>query len=333
MIRARALEFAAPRDVRLVELELAEPRADEIVVRTLYSGISTGTELLAYRGQIDPDLPLDEEIGTLTQTFSYPFRYGYGCVGIVERSNAAVGPGTVVAVLHPHQDRLVCRPADAVPVPAADARLATMLPLVETALQITLDVGDAFADPVVVTGLGSVGLLTALLLQRAGARVVGVDPVRARRLLAGDVDVEAVAPDAAPDRVASLTAGHGVPVVVEASGNPAALASSLPLLAHEGTALVASWYGTKPVTLALGRDFHRRRLTIRSTQVSTIPARLSARWTIERRRKRAAALLAELPLKRLATHEVPFERAPEAFRMLDRGDGDVMHVALAYERS
>jgi threonine dehydrogenase-like Zn-dependent dehydrogenase len=122
----------------------------------------------------------------------------------------------------------------------------------------------------------------------------------------------------------------GVPLIVEVSGDPRALASALPLLAHEGTALVASWYGSKPVNLHLGAEFHRRRLTIRSTQVSTIPSRLSGRWTLKRRREHVMRLLGELPLKRFATHEFPFSRAADAFAALDRGDEDLMHAALTY---
>ena len=105
----------------------------------------------------------------------------------------------------------------------------------------------------------------------------------------------------------------GVPIVIECSGNPAALAGALELLAHEGTALVASWYGSNPVTLPLGGRFHRRRLTIRSTQVSTIPAALSGRWSHGRRLAHAVDLAATLPLAALATHTVPFERAGEGY--------------------
>ena len=104
----------------------------------------------------------------------------------------------------------------------------------------------------------------------------------------------------------------GVALVIEASGNPAALAGALRLLAHEGTALVASWYGTRDVTLPLGGAFHRRRLTIRSTQVSTIPARLSARWDRPRRQREVVALLGSLPLDALATHTVPLRRRAAA---------------------
>ncbi|HEX2050168.1 MAG TPA: zinc-binding alcohol dehydrogenase [Actinomycetota bacterium] len=323
-MRALALQFVAPRKLALVERALDEPARDEILVRTLYSGISSGTELLAYRGEIDPDTPLDDTIGALGGTFSYPFHYGYACVGVVESSSGDLGAGTLAFAFHPHQDRFVCATRDAIVLGDVDARVATMFPLVEIALQITLDAAPSLGDTVVVTGLGCVGTLAALLLQRAGARVVGVDPSSARRALAAELDVEAVAPENARARAADA------PLVVEASGNPAALAQALPLLAHEGTALVASWYGTKPATLALGAEFHRRRLTIRSVQVSTIPARMADRWTVERRRAHAVRLLGELPLKRLATHVYPFARAADAFDALDRGDDRAMHVALSY---
>jgi 2-desacetyl-2-hydroxyethyl bacteriochlorophyllide A dehydrogenase len=324
-MRALTLQFVQPRTLALVEIDLPEPRPGELLVRTLYSGISSGTELLAYRGEIDSGLPVDESITSLGGTFSYPFRYGYSCVGIVERSESPIKPDTMVFALHPHQDRFLCPAEDALVLPDVDPRIATLFPLVETAFQITLDADEVLDEAVIVVGLGAVGMLTALLMQRAGARVVGIEPSSRRRGLAAQLDVDAVAPGDA--RVAGE---GGVPLIVEVSGDPRALASALPLLAHEGTALVASWYGSKPVNLHLGAEFHRRRLTIRSTQVSTIPSRLSGRWTLKRRREHVMRLLGELPLKRFATHEFPFSRAADAFAALDRGDEDLMHAALTY---
>jgi threonine dehydrogenase-like Zn-dependent dehydrogenase len=143
--------------------------------------------------------------------------------------------------------------------------------------------------------------------------------------------LETVAPDELDDAAAKATDAAGVPLVVEVSGNPAALASGLRLLAHEGTALVVSWYGTKPVSLPLGAEFHRRRLTIRSSQVSTIPARLAAEWTLERRRRAARDLLHELPLEALATHSFPFPAAALAFEHVDHPPAGLLHAALCYE--
>jgi threonine dehydrogenase-like Zn-dependent dehydrogenase len=125
-------------------------------------------------------------------------------------------------------------------------------------------------------------------------------------------------------------APRDIPLVVEASGRPEALASALGLLAPEGTALVASWYGNKQVALPLGAAFHRRRLTLRSTQVSTIPAALRSRWSIERRRAASVELLSALPLHALATHRFPITAAAEAFAALDRGEEGLLHAALCY---
>jgi len=303
----------------------------EVLVRTLYSGISSGTELLAYRGEVDPGLALDEALGGMAGSFTYPFRYGYCCVGRVVASTSTVPDGTLVVALHPHQDVLVAPVADVVPVDGHPPRLATLLPLVETALQISLDAGPVAHDLVAVTGLGVVGLSTALLLQRQGAEVLASDPAPWRRDLATSLGLRSVAPEALAEAVAAATGGRGAPLLVEVSGSPEALTSGLAVLAHEGTALVASWYGTKPVALPLGGAFHRRRLHLRSTQVSTIPSTLSGRWTVGRRRQVAAALLSSLPLERVATHEFPFPDAAAAFAALDRGEAGLMHAALRYE--
>jgi threonine dehydrogenase-like Zn-dependent dehydrogenase len=211
-----------------------------------------------------------------------------------------------------------------------DSRVATLFPLLETALQICLDAGEMLYEQVVVLGIGVVGILTASLLQRSGASVIASEPRAWRRRAAEAFGVRAVTPEELVEEVDACTGGRGVALLIELSGQPAALAGGLALLAHEGTALVASWYGTKPVTLPLGGSFHRRRLSLRSTQVSTIPARLAPRWTIARRRAVARELLGELPLKRLATHEFALGQAQEAFDAIDRQAEELLHVALRH---
>ena len=328
--RAKALWFVAPRSVELRDCDIPEPGVGRVLVRTAYSGISPGTELLAYRGEIDETVALDDTIPALSGRFAYPFRYGYSCVGRVERGSG-LKEGTSVFAFHPHQDRFVVPAEDALEIGGIDPRTATLFPLVETALQVRLEADVEPDRAVVVAGLGIVGLLVALLLQRSGTHVLGSEPVAWRRELAGSLGVDSVAPQGLDDRVAAATGGRGAPLLVEASGNPAALADGLRVLAHEGTALVVSWYGTKPVALPLGAEFHRRRLTIRSTQVSTIPARLAVEWSWERRRQVALELMGELPLGVLATHEFPFADAAAAYRQVDAGEPGLLHTALCYE--
>ena len=327
-MQAVRLLFVAPRRVQLAPVDLPELGPGRLLVRTRYSGISTGTELLGYRGLLDPDLALDERIASLGGTFGYPFPYGYSCVGEVERSDGSLPAGTLVFAFHPHQDRCVVDGDDVVALPpGTDPRVATMFPYVDTGLQLSLDAGQVARETVVVLGLGAVGVITSLLLQRAGATVVAADPSEDRRELAASLGILAVEPEEVPSHLPS----EGVPLLLELSGSPTALGGALDLLAHEGTALVGSWYGRQQVELPLGGAFHRRRLTIRSSQVSTIPAPLSGRWDVGRRRRVAVALLGDLPLAALATTEFAFEEAPAAYRALDSREAGVFHVALRYQ--
>jgi 2-desacetyl-2-hydroxyethyl bacteriochlorophyllide A dehydrogenase len=330
-MKGRVLRFVGPRRVGYAVVDVRPPADGELLVRTRWSGISTGTELLAYRGELDAGSARDETIGSLGGRFEYPFAYGYSCVGEVSTSHVDDLPeGADVFAFHPHQDLFTVQGSDVVIVDKVDGRIATLFPLVETALQVSLDAGPRLEEPVVVMGLGPVGILTAALLDRAGAEVVGVDPRLDRReaaVLFGVPAVDVIEIDAVVDQ---LTSGAGVPLVVDATGHPPALAHALELLGHEGEVLVCSWYGTKDVSLPLGREFHRRRLQIRSTQVSTIPAHLAGTWDVQRRRRVATTLLSELPLKLLTTHDVAFDQAAEAYAALDRGDAGLMHVALRY---
>ena len=318
-VPARALFHTAPRRVEIRELPAPRPAAGEVLVRTLSSGISGGTERLVYRGEIPADLALDDTIDALGGTFSYPFAYGYACVGEVAES------GQRVFAFHPHQDVFTAQLSELVPLPAVDPAAATLFPLVETALQVTLDAGSGYRDRVIVLGAGVLGLLTGLLLQRAGWRPLLAEPQEWRRALASSLGVSAMAP-------AELVSEE-VPLVIDASGNPDAPAMALDLLAHEGTLLIASWFGTKPVVLPLGGAFHRRRLTIRSTQVSSVPARLSGTWTRSRRRQETVALITELPLAQLCTDVFDFGHAAEAFQAVDQGKPGLMHAVLTYDRS
>jgi len=329
-MKARAVHFVAPRRVELREVDLPDPSEGSIVVATEWSGISSGTELLAYRGEVDPGLPLDETLGALAGTFTYPFRYGYSAVGRVVHRAGPLREGQLVFAFHPHQDRFMVDAQQAVAVDGLDPRAATLYPLVETALQVCLDAAPRLGETAVVVGLGAVGILVAALLARAGAVVLGSEPEPVRRAAAEAFGVRAIAPGEIDEVVAAETGGRGADLVVEASGNPRALAASLGMLAHEGTALVCSWYGTKAASLPLGAAFHRRRLALRSTQVSTLPAALTARWDRGRRAKLAWRLARELPLPVLATHEFPFERAAEAYACVDRKDDGLIHAALRY---
>ncbi|MGH2775527.1 MAG: zinc-dependent alcohol dehydrogenase, partial [Actinomycetota bacterium] len=254
----------------------------------------------------------------------------YSVVGRIHESRCSLKAGATVFCFHPHQAHLLAVQEEMIDVSGVDPRIATLLPLVETALQISLDAGPVTHQPVVVMGLGAVGILTGALLSRAGATVLAADPLPWRRAVAQSFSLSSVDPLELKSHVDDLTEGRGTSLVVEVSGNPGALSDALELAAHEGTVLVASWFGIKPVSLPLGGAFHRRRLTLRSTQVSTIPARLAAEWTKKKRVEAALSLMKELPLDLLATHEFPLSQVSNAFHAVDSSTDGLIHAAINY---
>jgi 2-desacetyl-2-hydroxyethyl bacteriochlorophyllide A dehydrogenase len=246
---------------------------------------------------------------------------------------ASTASGALVFVHHPHQDEYVVDESLAVRLPTdADPEAATLLANLETATNVVLDAHPHLGDRVVVLGQGVVGLLITQLVRRAGASlVVAIDPIASRRELARARGAhEALAPEDAAAAVAELTGGLGADLAIEASGAPAALSQALDLVAFQGSVVVASWYGAKPVALPLGGVFHRRRLRMVSSQVSNVDPALAPRWDRARRLGYARSLLGELDLAGLVTHRFPLERAAEAYRLIDDHPDAAIQVLLTY---
>ncbi|HEX9014727.1 MAG TPA: zinc-binding dehydrogenase, partial [Chloroflexota bacterium] len=254
---ATAVWFPAARRAELRREPLAAVGPADVAVRTIASAISHGTEMLVYRGQIPPDLPLD--LPTLRGGFGFPIKYGYASVGRVEEVGQGVErvrEGDLVFVHHPHQDRYVVPASMAVALPAGlDPERGLFTANLETAVNVMLDAGIRLGERVAIFGQGVVGLLLTQLARRAGAGlVVTVDPVAIRRALSKGVGAdEALAPDAGlPDEIKRLCGGSGADLAIEASGNSEALQQAIDSVAFQGTVVVCSWYGSKPATLMLG---------------------------------------------------------------------------------
>jgi 2-desacetyl-2-hydroxyethyl bacteriochlorophyllide A dehydrogenase len=335
-IEARALWLTAPRTAALRTESVPSPGPGQVRLRMLASALSQGTELLVYRGQVPADLPLD--LPTLAGSFAFPIKYGYAAVGRVMdigEGVSALAPGDIVFVHHPHQSASVVPAELPVRLPdGLDPTLGVFTANLETAVNVLLDTQLHLGETALVFGLGTVGLLIAQLLRRAGAgRVIGVDPLARRRRLALDVDLdEALAPDdELVERVRALTDGRGADVAVEASGAGAALQAAIEAVADEGTVVVVSWYGVKPVTLMLGGHFHRGRVRLRSSQVGRLDPALAPRWERKRRLAVALDLLPQLRLAELISHRLPFACAPDAYRLVDEHPDEVTQVVLTYD--
>ena len=337
-LAARALWFTGPRRAELRDERVAAPLAGEVRIRALASGISQGTELLVYRGQVTPDLPLD--LPTLAGSFAFPIKYGYASVGRIHdvgRGVTALAPGDLVFTHHPHQSAYVVPATLPVRLPpelGRDPALGVFFANVETALNALLDTPLRLGESAVVFGAGTVGLLIAQLMFLAGAsRVVVVDPLATRRERALTVGADAaLAPgDDLAAQVVASGGGRAPDVAIEASSAPNVLQAAIDVVADEGTVVAVSWYGTKPVTLALGGHFHRGRVRLRSSQVGQLNPTLGLRWDRARRTGVALDLLARLRLEPLITHRIPLARAAEAYRLLDERPEAVGQVVLTYE--
>jgi 2-desacetyl-2-hydroxyethyl bacteriochlorophyllide A dehydrogenase len=214
-----------------------------------------------------------------------------------------------------------------------DPQVGVFLANVETAINIVLDAAPRLGERVAVFGQGVVGLLITQLLRRTGVSLIMVvDPIARRRELACQLGADvALAPeDVAAGNIHGLSEELGVDLAIEASGNAAALDQALGAVAFGGTVVVCSWYGTKPVSLTLGGAFHRRRLRIVSSQVSTIEAALQPRWTHRRRLALACELLPKLELGALISQRFTVEQAAEAFALVDQHPEQTVQVVLTY---
>ncbi|MEV6840568.1 dehydrogenase [Streptomyces sp. NPDC051133] len=319
---ARAFWLRSPGHGELRDLTLAEPAADEVLVRALYSGVSRGTETLVFRGQVPENQHAAMRAPFQEGDFPGPVKYGYLNVGVVEEGPDAL-VGRTVFCLYPHQSRYVV-PVSAVTVvpervPAGRAVLAGT---VETAVNALWDAAPLIGDRIAVVGGGMVGCSVAALLTRfPGVRLqlVDADPARAKTAEALGVDF-ATPGDALGD----------CDLVVHASATEAGLTGALSLLAAEGTVVELSWYGDRRVTLPLGEAFHSRRLTLRSSQVGTVSRAARAGRGYADRLALALDLLADPALDALITGESAFEDLPDVMPRLASGEIPALCHRISY---
>lgn len=324
---ARQFWIREPGQGEIVAADLPPRQEGEVRVRTLFSGISRGTESLVFQGRVPPSQWEAMRAPFQEGDFPAPVKYGYASVGrVVAAPDSGPGSGLLgrtVFSLHPHQD-LYQIPAEAARplpegVPPARAVLAANL---ETAVNACWDASPAVGDRIVVVGGGVVGLLTAWLCGRVpGTRVRVVDPVSAREAACRALGV-AWSPEP-PDRA-------DADLVVHASGTPAGLETALRAAGKEATVVELSWYGDGPVAAPLGEAFHHRRLTLRSSQVGSIPPGRAPRWSHARRLDLALELLAEPALDVLLTGESPFAELPSVLARLAEAPGDALCHRIRY---
>ena len=333
----QTLFFTAPREIEIRDEPLPALRDDEVLVETLCSAISAGTEMLIYRGRFPRDVETDSAIAGLRGRFEYPLAYGYACVGRVTGIGKSVHrdwENQFVFSFQPHTSHLITTPDSLFPIPKSlSPESACFLPNMETAVNLVQDGSPILGERVMVFGQGVVGLLTASLLKEFPLEtLVTADCFSLRRDASLAQHVVASLDPNAPDFQTLLSgyAPDGFDLTYELSGNPSALNDAIQLTRFSGRVVIGSWYGDKQSPIDLGGAFHRSRIKLISSQVSTIAPELSARWDKSRRFAVAWEALKRIQPQKWITHRFPLSQAAEAYRLLDERPHETIQAIFTY---
>ena len=342
-MKRTSIIFKNPREIELLQDSLPPPREDEVLIKTHLSAISPGTEMLVYRGQFPPNLPVDKNITTLAHDFTYPLKYGYSSIGRVVETGPAVSNDwldRLVFCFHPHESHYVAHQNQLIPVPGdIDPADAVFLPNMESAVNFLMDGRPIIGEAVAVFGQGVVGLLaTAQLATLPLSCLVTLEKWPLRRKKSLDAGAHATFDPAAPDLQNELAAlfesrcrNKNADLIYELSGNPKALDQAVENAGFDTRIVIGSWYGTQNATLDLGGKFHRNRIRFISSQVSTLAPEFSGRWSKDRRLDVAWEMIRRIKPADFITHRFDIHQAGEAYDLLNERPGEAIQVVLTYE--
>jgi 2-desacetyl-2-hydroxyethyl bacteriochlorophyllide A dehydrogenase len=337
----RTAVMTGPLAASVIDADLPPLGPRDVLIENLYSGISAGTEMNFYRG-LAPQLShhQDPTTGLFTAVdgspMVYPFAYGYAAVGRVREIGPAVEglePGQLVFSYSSHSTASVVSFSEVVALPElADPRVGVLNANLNTALNGVLDAHPNYGDVVVVSGLGTIGMLAVAILSRMGVTIYGIDAVPERRALAeryGATSTFAPGPDVAAV-IRGLTGNRGADIVIEASGASPALNEAIRIVGYCGTVIALSWYGGTFESLNLSREFHHLRPRIVATQVGGLAPHLGPLWSMPRRQGLVSDLLATLDLVPLMTHEFDIEDAADAYACVHSRPDDLVQCLIRY---
>ncbi len=281
----------------------------EVIIKSLFSLISLGTERLVAKGEVPKSMYTAMKVPHMQGDFSFPLTYGYSVVGKV-----IDGPATMlnknVHLLHPHQSMIKTTPdvCSIIPsgIPPKRAVLASNL---ETAINAVWDSGVSIGDKILVVGYGLIGALICEILSNImGVDVVSLESDPNRQTLAKNNGLDAISTDQATARKFDIA--------INTSANQNGLQSCINAVGYEGVIVELSWYGEKSVNINLGHDFHHLRKRIISSQVSTIPVQKRGGWDFERRKNLVFKLLQSSVFDTMLDHEIKFDTSPDYFDQL-----------------
>ncbi len=333
------LYFVAPRRVEVRTIHLPPLAPNDVLVASLKSAVSAGSELLVFRGDFRSDA--SEATDSISSNLAYPTPYGYASVGRVVELGKQVDRswhGRLVFAFQGHRTAFVASPEALLPLPAdIMPEDALFFANMETAVNLVQDAAPILGENVLVLGQGIVGLLAAALLRKFPlTMLVTADRLEARRSASRKLGVSAALDSAASGFAEAArrelpSHAPGFDLVLEISGEPSALNVAIPLAAFSGRIVIGSWYGTKAGQIDLGTAFHRSRIRLISSQVSTISPDLSGRWDKDRRFDVVWDWLRQIHPAQWITHRFNLDHASQAYSLLDSEPWNALQVIFDYE--
>jgi 2-desacetyl-2-hydroxyethyl bacteriochlorophyllide A dehydrogenase len=330
------VEFHSERDVRLVDEEYPTLQPGSIIVETITSGVSAGTELTAYRGT-NPYLTRQWDVESrlfriAEPSFAYPVRgWGYSEVGrIVEVADdvTSLSVGDTVWGIWGHRShaRLLATALDShVLPPNVPTDAGTFARVGAIAYNAMLASGVRLGDTVMISGQGVIGLLCTQLLALAGARVIAVDLDDSRletaltlgawkTLNAKSDNIDGIGAD-----VRDILGGAAADCSIDFSGNYAALHEAIRSVKPGGRVVASGFYQGEAHDLRLGEEFHHNRIELISSQIGGVPSELSSRWTVDRLQREYMNLVVagKIAPHELITHRFKAAEVAEAFDLID----------------
>jgi 2-desacetyl-2-hydroxyethyl bacteriochlorophyllide A dehydrogenase len=336
-VKRKTLYFTAPGQVELREEALPEPGAEEVLVETVCSAISAGTEMLVYQGRFPRDMETDSVISSLRGSLEYPLAYGYACVGKIKATGSQVDKSMrdqLIFAFQSHTSHFITNPDSLFPVPnSLSPEAACFLPNMETAVNLVQDAAPIFGECVLVLGQGVVGLLTASLLSEFPLEtLVTADCFELRRNSSPVPQRSSLDPYSPNFHKEAMRLLNGsADLTFELSGRPETLNDALAITGFSGRIVIGSWYGEKRAEIDLGSAFHRSRIKLISSQVSTLAPELSGRWNKARRFDTAWKALERIKPEKWITHRFFIDNAKEAYRLLDENPQEAIQVVFNYK--
>jgi 2-desacetyl-2-hydroxyethyl bacteriochlorophyllide A dehydrogenase len=329
-MKQKILYFTAPRRMELREETLPAPGADDVVVETICSAISAGTEMLVYRGEFPY---LNDSHDNLSSDLKYPLAYGYACAGIIREAGTQADKsliGRLAFGFKPHASAFVCHPSSLIFAPVTlPVEACPFLPSMETAVNLVQDAAPILGERALVLGQGVVGLIVASLLKEFPLdMLVTSDCYELRRNASREAGVfESFDPQ---DEPKSDYTKNKFDLTFELTGSPSAIDKAIALTAFSGRVVIGSWFGDKSASIDLGGWFHRSRIKLISSQVSTIAPELSGRWDKTRRFGVVWEALTRIQPQKWITHRFPIDEAERAYRLLDENPQETIQVVFDY---